>query len=235
MKKAVYIGYDPREEQAFLVCRDSLKAHLSEEVPVESLVLDKLRMDGLYSRPMKRIGGRLIDELSRRPDYPGYMSTQFAVSRFLTPHLAKTGWALFMDCDMLVRRDINDVFALADPSKAVMCVKHEYEPSNREKMDGQVQSPYFRKNWSSFMLFNCDHPANKGLTLSLINSSPGKGLHQFCWLKDEEIGELPQEWNFLVGHSRISNPSVVHFTEGVPTMKGYEQVPFSDEWRRYAH
>jgi hypothetical protein len=32
------------------------------------------------------------------------------------------------------------------------------------------------------MVFNCDHPANRALTLDLINTVPGRDLHRFCWL-----------------------------------------------------
>ncbi len=232
MKRSIYIGWEPREAEAFFVCRGSLLKHLSQPIPVSGLVLAQLQCDGLYTRPVDRHSGHLIDVLSRRPDYNGAMSTEFAISRFFVPMLAKTGWALFMDCDMLVRRDIAEVFKLCDPSKAVMCVKHDYEPSNREKMDGQIQTPYYRKNWSSFLLWNVDHPANKRLTPEMLNSAIGKSLHAFSWLDDDEIGELPQEWNFLVGHSDPSiDPAVAHFTAGIPNMRGYENSPFADEWR----
>lgn len=232
MERSIYIGYDPREAEAFSVCRGSLLRHLTEEIPVKGVVLAQLQCDGLYTRPIERHSGHLIDVLSRRPDYNGAMSTEFAISRFFVPMLAKTGWALFMDCDMLVRRDIADVFKLCDPTKAVMCVQHEYEPSNRKKMDGQVQTPYYRKNWSSFMLLNVDHPANKRLTPELLNSAVGKSLHAFSWLKDDEIGALPHEWNFLVGHTdEAIDPAVVHYTEGLPNMRGYEDSQYANEWR----
>lgn len=232
MERSIWIGFDPREAEAFSVCRGSLLRHLTEEIPVKGIVLAQLQCDGLYTRPIERHSGHLIDVLSRRPDYNGAMSTEFAISRFFVPMLAKTGWALFMDCDMLVRRDIADVFKLCDPTKAVMCVQHEYEPSNREKMDGQIQTPYYRKNWSSFAIFNCDHPSNKRLTLDLLNSAVGKSLHAFSWLKDDEIGALPHEWNFLVGHTdETIDPAVVHYTEGLPNMRGYEDSQYANEWR----
>ncbi len=232
MKRSIYIGYDPREADAYAVARGSLLKHLSEPISVHGLVLAQLQADGLYTRPVERIAGRLFDVKSRRADYSGAMSTEFALSRFFVPMVAQTGWALFMDCDMLVRRDIAKLFALADSSKAVMCVQHDYTPSRREKMRGEIQTPYDRKNWSSLMLFNCDHPANSAMTLDLLNNAVGKDLHGFCWLEDHHIGALPQTWNFLVGESaRDDDPSVVHFTNGVPSMTGYESVAFADEWR----
>jgi hypothetical protein len=82
-----------------------------------------------------------------------------------------------------------------------MVVKHDHQPTEHWKMDGQFQTRYHRKNWSSVCLFNCDHPANKALTVDLVNSAPGRDLHAFSWLADDLIGELPPEWNWLVGHS----------------------------------
>lgn len=231
MKRSIYIGYDPREADAYSVCRGSLLRHLSFLIPVRGLVLLQLQVDRLYTRRTERIAGRLVDALSRRPDYDGYMSTEFAISRFFVPLLAREGWALFMDSDMLVRDDIAKVFEMADPSKAVMCVKHEYEPTQAVKMDGQKQTAYARKNWSSFMLFNCDHPSNGKLTTELLNSKPGADLHSFCWLDDSEIGALPPRWNYLVGEkATCDNPAVIHYTNGTPNFAGYRNCAYSDEW-----
>jgi lipopolysaccharide biosynthesis glycosyltransferase len=184
----------------------------------------------LYWRPTMRRGHQLWDAISKAP-----MATEFAISRFLVPHLANTGWALFMDCDVLVRRPLDDIFALADPRYAVMCVKHVHEPVATLKMDGQVQTRYPRKNWSSVMAFNCDHPSNRALTLDLINTAPGRDLHRFCWLNDDEIGALPPEWNWLVGHSDPAlDPAIVHYTTGSPRLSGaHISLPFADEWNVY--
>lgn len=229
MSRSIWIGYEKREAEAFSVARESVRRHLNLPIPIRGLVLDDLRARGLYTRPTEQRDGRLWDMISNAP-----MSTEFAISRFLVPHLAKTGWALFMDCDMLARTNLGHVFNGLDPSKAVYCVKHDHQPVNTEKMDGQAQLRYARKNWSSFMIFNLAHEANNALTPEFVNSLPGRDLHRFCWLEDDQIGELPREWNFLVGHSDPSiDPKVVHFTEGGPWMDGFENVPFADEWRSW--
>ncbi|RWB85926.1 MAG: hypothetical protein EOQ52_20465 [Mesorhizobium sp.] len=226
-KQSIWIGFDRREAEAYAVCRHSINRHLIAPIPANGLVLDDLRRKGLYWRPTGRRDGRLWDEISQAP-----MATEFACSRFLVPLLAKSGWALFMDCDMLVRCDLQKLFALADPTKAVMVVKHDHQPRERVKMDGQAQTRYARKNWSSVILWNVDHPAHAALTLDLVNTLPGRDLHRFCWLDDAEIGELEPKWNFLVGHSDPEiNPSIVHFTDGIPTMPGYEDCAYADEWR----
>ncbi|TIV65183.1 MAG: hypothetical protein E5V86_12830 [Mesorhizobium sp.] len=226
-KLSIWIGFDPREADAYAVCRHSINRHLIAPIPVRPVTLTDLRNGGLYTRPTGHRDGRLWDEISQAP-----MATEFACSRFLVPRLAKSGWALFMDCDMLVRADLQKLFALADPSKAVMVVKHDHRPRETVKMDGQAQTRYSRKNWSSVILWNVDHPAHAALTTELVNSVPGRDLHRFCWLDDAEIGALEVKWNWLVGHSDPEvNPSIVHFTDGIPSMPGYEDCAYADEWR----
>jgi lipopolysaccharide biosynthesis glycosyltransferase len=226
MKRSIYIGYDPREVEAFAVCRHSLQRYT--DIPIQAICLDDVRDAGMYWRPMSKRDGKLWDNISAAP-----CATEFAISRFLTPMLAREGWAVFMDCDILARTDINDLFAMADPRYAVMCVQHHHAPTHETlKMDGQLQTLYARKNWSSVMMFNCDHPSNRDLTINLINTVPGRDLHRFCWLRDDEIGDLPMSWNWLVGASDPEiAPDLVHFTSGGPWFEGYEHVPYADEWR----
>lgn len=225
-KQSVWIGFDPREAAAFAVARSSIQKRLVTPIPVRGLVLSDLRARGLYTRPTSHRDGRLWDDISEAP-----MATEFACSRFLVPHLAETGWAIFMDCDMLVRTDLKSLFAQADDDKAVMVVKHHYEPPEGIKMDNQIQLRYARKNWSSVALWNVTHPANRALTLEMVNTVPGRDLHRFAWLDDKHIGELDPKWNFLVGHTDSNvDPAIVHFTEGLPTLPEYADSDFADEW-----
>lgn len=227
MKHSIFIGWDPREADAYAVAMQSLTRRLSRHIPVHGLVLDDLRDRGLYTRPTEIRDGRLWDVISEAP-----MSTQHACARFLTPYLAREGWALFMDGDVLIRGDLAPLFDMLDPRKAVYCVKHRHEPTTASKMDGQIQTVYARKNWSSVMAINCDHPANRALTLELVNGAPGRDLHRFCWLPDDLIGELAPTFNYLVGHTtNVTDPLIVHFTDGVPDMEGFENQPFAEEWR----
>jgi hypothetical protein len=238
---SVFIGFDSRQPEAFAVCRHSLHRHLNLagnplmlNTRTYCLELGALRAAGLYWRPttVRASDGQLWDDISGAP-----MSTEFAITRFLVPHLTgRAGWALFHDCDMLWRTDPRRLFALADPQYAVQVVKHEYDPPAGVKMDGQAQTRYQRKNWSSVMLFNCAHPSNARLDLDMVNSRPGRELHAFCWLKDEEIGTLGTEWNWLPGHSDpTADPDLIHWTEGGPWLDGYQNVPYASEWRAERH
>lgn len=239
MERSVWIGYDPREAHAFAACRHSINKRLTIPIPVRGLIMSDLIDYGLYTRETIRQDGLLFDVISDHP-----MATEFAISRFLVPYMVRhfnggtlykqNRWAVFMDCDVICRTNIDRLFALGDPSKAVQVVKHNFNPPEGTKMDGQVQSRYAKKNWSSVMLFNVDHPANDALTPELVNSVPGRDLHGFCWLKDDDIGELPVEWNYLVGHHSKRDckvPMLIHYTDGIPTMSGYEDCEYADEWR----
>ena len=242
LPSVIWIGFDPREAAAFAVARASVCANLPCPIPVKGVVLDELKNAGEYRRPTERRLGRMIDVLSRTEDYNGECSTEFAVSRFFVPSMTeklraslfaeKVGWSIFMDCDVMARRGLSSLFDELDDSKAMMCVKHNHDPSSAVKMDNQVQTRYSRKNWSSVMAFNGNHPANKRLTTEMVNTLPGRDLHAFCWLKDDEIGDLPVAWNWLVGHSPAwVDPAIVHFTDGIPLFSGFENVPDADEWR----
>lgn len=230
-RESIWIGFDPREAAAFAVARESCRKHLTRPVPIHGLLLDDLQKAGLYTRPIEyrpSAADRPImwDVVSDAP-----MSTQHANARFFVPMLAKTGWALFTDGDVLFRDNVCRLFEQLDTSKAVYCVWHKHKPKSGTKMDGQVQTSYGRKNWSSVIAFNCDHEANRALTLDVLNNTPGRDLHRLFWLADCDIGELDPMWNHLVGVSDSKKPaSIAHFTEGVPDMPGYGHQPYAAEW-----
>ena len=214
----VFVGYDTREDIAYQVCKHSIKSK-SKLADVRPLKQQELRDAGWYTRP--------IDKLA---------STEFTFTRFLIPELTNfQGWALFMDCDMILTTDIKELFDQADPKYAVMCVQHDYTPKEGTKMDGQKQTIYPRKNWSSVMLFNCAHPSNAALTMDLVNNPEINGayLHRSSWLKDEEIGELDHTWNYLVGvYDDIDTPNLIHYTEGGPWFENYRDCEFADLWKQ---
>ena len=214
----VFVGWDSREDIAYQVCKHSI---LSKQPDAEVIPLkqNQLREQGLYWRD--------VDKLA---------STEFTFTRFLIPELAHyQGWALFMDCDMILTTDIKELFDQADDRYAVMCVQHDYTPREGLKMDGKQQTVYPRKNWSSVMLVNCGHPSNAVLHKELVNDAEISGayLHRFSWLKDEEIGELDHTWNYLVGvYDDIDKPNLIHYTEGGPWFENYRDCEFNELWKQ---
>lgn len=220
----VYIGHDEREDAAYRVALRSL-AKVSPDARVTALRADRLAEFGLLRRPQDR-RGVIYDIPSNAP-----CATDFAISRFLVPHLAQSGWALFVDCDVVFLSDVAELFEQADPDKAVMVVKHAPLNEGGTKMDGQAQVAYPRKNWSSVMLFNCDHPANRRLSLQDVNERPGRDLHAFYWLADSEIGSLSPDWNWLVGvQGKPLFPKLAHFTLGGPWLPGWKGAEHDEIW-----
>lgn len=230
----IVAGWDAREAIGYHLCEFSAIRRTTKPLRFVPLREKALRFDGLYTRPHDIRDGKLWCPISQAP-----MATEFANSRFLTPWLVTGHWALFCDfSDMLFLADPAELFALADPKYAVMVVKREHEPDATVKMDGQAQTKYARKNWSSVILWNVKHRAHRKLTRRMVNELPGRELHRFCWLKDKEIGELPIEWNWLAGTDPVDEsatgrkPKLLHYTEGLPTMAGYENGPWADVWNQ---
>jgi hypothetical protein len=211
----VYIGYDPREVVAFHVLAHSIVRQSS--IPVSIVALKKSQLAKIYTRlqgPME--------------------STEFSLTRFLVPFLSGYGgWSVYMDCDMLCRSmDFVDITKEMErqSDKAVLVCKHDYTPNARVKFLNQVQSVYPRKNWSSFMVFNNERC--RALTPEYVNSALGLELHRFVWTEDRSIGELPLEWNWLVGEYRFkADAKIVHFTKGGPYFAEYRDCDYADEWR----
>jgi len=161
-------------------------------------------------------------------------SNKFIYSRFLTPFLNEySGWAIFADGDMVCNHDITELWNLKDPSKAVQVVKHEYKTKKTVKYLGNKNEDYPRKNWSSLVLWNCEHPANKILTPEFIQDKPGSFLHRFSWLDDSQIGELPIEWNWLaIEYPNNPAAKIIHYTLGTPCFKEYSITSQADIWQQ---
>ena len=209
----VYIGYDPRESAAFYTLAHSILRRAS--VPVSIAPLMQSQLKGIYTR-------------ERGPTE----STEFSLTRFLVPSLAGfQGWSIFMDCDMLCRADIAELARQIglQAEKAVLVCKHNYLPKTERKFLNQVQSKYARKNWSSLMIFNNERC--RTLTSEYVNSASGLALHRFEWIDDRAIGELPLEWNWLVGEYNY-NPAakIVHYTIGGPYFDDYRNCDYAEEW-----
>ena len=210
----IFIGFDPRETVAYHVLSHSIHARASAPVSIAPLMLSQL--GGLMTRERNSL-----------------QSTDFSFSRFLTPYLCSfEGWAIFMDCDMLVLEDIVKLWALRDDKYAVMCVKHDHVPKEKTKFLGAQQTKYEKKNWSSVMLFNCAKCT--ALTPDYVNSASGLDLHRFNWLGDDDlIGEIPHRWNLLVGYDQsipVDEVSNLHYTIGGPYFHDYKDIDYAAEW-----
>jgi lipopolysaccharide biosynthesis glycosyltransferase len=207
----VWIGYDPNETVAFHVLAHSIYKRATQPVLISGVKKEQV--------PIWR---------ERDPK----QSTEFSFSRFLVPYLSNyEGYSIFMDCDMLMLADINEVMQFASPKHAVSVCKHDYVPRETTKFLDAQQTKYRRKNWSAFMLFN--NAACRNLTPDYVNSATGLELHQFNWCPDAMIGELPLTWNWLVGEDNQAkeSPNNIHWTKGGPWFPAYADADFAELWR----
>ena len=123
---------------------------------------------------------------------------------------------------MVCNADIAELWALRDERYAVQVVKHDYRTRFPVKYLGNKNEDYPRKNWSSVMLWNCGHEANRLLTPEYVEQSNGSRLHRFLHLDDELIGGLPTTWNWLVEEFPFKNDcKLFHYTVGTPCFRDY--------------
>ena len=210
----VFIGYDSKLPVLYNVLQHSIQVRASKPVSINPIMLSQLK--GIYDR-----------------EHHPLASTEFSFSRFLVPYLSDyEGWSLFIDNDMLMLDDIAKLWELRNDSYAIMCTKHDQKPGEETKFLGTVQTKYEKKNWSSCMLFN--NAKCTALTPAYVNYATGLDLHQFKWLENDElIGDIPLDWNYLVGcETPVNKVSMVHYTLGGPYFNEYSHCEYSDEWRR---
>lgn len=220
----IFVGWDGRESIAYHVFAHSILRRASIPVAITPLVQSPLRARDLFWRG------------------PGEnVATEFSFTRFLVPYLAGyRGIAVFADCDMLMRADVAELLEMAEEQRllhgdgpAVLACQHDYVPKSAIKMDGQVQTAYPCKNWSSFMVM--DTAKCTALTPRYVSSAQGSDLHRFKWLGQtpayQHLGALPLEWNHLVGeYDGSADAKNLHFTLGGPWFPGYEHCDHSEEW-----
>lgn len=215
----IFAGFDQREEAGYHAFTSSVLEHASAPFTVTPLHLQLFRS---FYAPGVRDG-----------------SNAFVYTRFLIPFLqGYTGSAIFCDgSDMLMKADIAELWALRDPYKPVQVVKHDYRTKwPRKYLGTKMEAPnedYPRKQWSSVMILNCMHMSWRKLTPESVQKMTGQELHRFSWLQEDEIGELPKEWNWLVQEDG-PNPDakLLHFSSGVPLMPAHANSPHAADYMR---
>jgi hypothetical protein len=136
--------------------------------------------------------------------------TDFTFSRYLPPFLCNyRGISVFMDSDMLVLGDVHELGKLVDGNHEVYVAKHQQ-----------------RFEWPSLMVF--DNALCQKLTPEYIDDENTKPS-TFEWA--ENVGDIPQEWNFCVGYEEKAPAKLVHFTQGVPHFAEVRGCDYAEEWQ----
>jgi lipopolysaccharide biosynthesis glycosyltransferase len=207
----IIVGFDQREAIAFHVFCQSVLEKVSR--PVRFLPL---------------VRGSLLEYQEKHSDG----SNSFTYSRFLCPYLmGYKGHAIYADGDMVCNGDIAELWDLRDASKAVQIIKHDYSTKANKKYFGNKNENYPRKNWSSVVIWNCEHAKNRQLNPEFIDSKTGAFLHRFQWLDDGEIGALPIEWNWLATeYDANPDAKLIHYTLGTPCFREYQKSEMAEAW-----
>lgn len=199
----IFIGADPREMSAYHVCCQSILDHTDANVSFHPV------------RGLARDG-----------------SNSFTYERFLVPYRCGfQGIAIFVDGDMLVRADIAELAAMARLDRGACVVKHDYKTKYPVKYLGYKNEDYPKKNHSSVVVWNCAYYPNRVLTPEFVAKHDGAYLHRFSWLTEEQIGELPVQWNRLVLEQELqADDKLRHFTIGIPAFAEYRDCEGAEEW-----
>lgn len=184
----VFIGVDEKQPVALTVCAASVWRNAKQRVSIEPIRMDW--MPGFTRRGL----------------------TQFTYARYGVPWMCDyRGTAIFMDGDILVHGDVNELAALADPLAAVSVATH-----------------LARFEWPSVMVFNnalCDQ-----LTPKYINN-PSTNPASLEWAG--RIGNLPPKWNHAVLYDEhVEDASLIHFTCGLPGWPETRKSPHAEKWMR---
>ena len=164
----------------------------------------------------------------------------FTTSRFSVPALmGYKGRAVFADAaDMVMLCDAKELQdELNKIEGAVGVVKHNYITKNPIKYIGtDLESPntnYPRKNWASFMLINCEHPAWQKITPEYLQIADRMyDLLQLSFIDDSDIQEIDNSWNRIVDEDQpLDGAKIVHWTAGIPGFKHYQYAVGADIWQ----
>ena len=208
----VVVGFDQREAVAYHVFTQSVIEKSS--IPIRFLPLN-------------------INSLTNYKETHKDGSNEFIYSRFLVPYLLNfKGWAVYADGDMVFLEDIKKLWNLRDNKYAIQVVKHDYKTKIKNKYWGNKNENYPRKNWSSLILWNCEHKSHKILTPDFIQKQTGAFLHRFNWIKDSEIGDINKEWNWLaMEYEEKQDINLIHYTIGTPCFEEYQNSSLASYWK----
>ena len=209
----VVVGFDQREAVAYHAFTQSVIEKSS--IPIRFLPLN-------------------INSLTNYKETHKDGSNEFIYSRFLVPYLMNfKGWAIYADGDMVCLEDIKKLWNLRDNKYAIQVVKHDYKTKIKNKYWGNKNENYPRKNWSSLILWNCEHKSHKILTPDFIQKQTGAFLHRFNWIKDGEIGDINKEWNWLaMEYEEKQDINLIHYTIGTPCFEEYQNSSLSSHWKK---
>lgn len=189
----VYVGADRSQQLAISVLEYSIKRHTTADVQVIPMV------DLPVPTPKDPRNGQ---------------RTGFSYSRFCIPKLAGyRGKAIYMDADMMVFRDIRELWDIPfDGAKIVIQKEVKFE----EETTAKVGAPKKRKKQCAVMLLDCGR-LDWEIENIVADMDAGRYdyeqlMYEMCILPEEEVKYgVPFEWNSLEHWD--SETRLLHYTD----------------------
>jgi hypothetical protein len=189
----IFVGADRSQQLAVSVLEYSINRHTSAKVQVVPM------MDLPITQPRDPRNGQ---------------RTGFSFSRFCIPKLAGyKGKAIYMDADMLVFRDIRELWSIPfDGAKVVI----QQEVKFQEETTAKAGAPKKRKKQCAVMLLDCDR---LDWHVEDIIGGMDRGeydyeelMYDLCILREQDIKYgVPFEWNSLEHWD--SDTRLIHYTD----------------------
>jgi lipopolysaccharide biosynthesis glycosyltransferase len=189
----VFVGVDRSQLLAVKVLEHSIKRHTTARVEVTPM------LDLPVPVPKDPRNGQ---------------RTGFSFSRFCIPKLAGyRGKAIYMDADMLVFRDIRDLWEIPfDGAKIIVQEEVKFQEITTKK----AGAPKKRKKQCAVMLIDCDRV---DWEVEKIVGGMDAGLYDYeqlmydlCILQESEVKYgVPFEWNSLEHYDQ--NTRLIHYTD----------------------
>jgi hypothetical protein len=191
----IFVGADRSQALAVRVLEHSIKKHTEHPVQVTAM----------------------LDLPIRAPKDPRQgQRTGFSFSRFCIPKMCGyLGRAIYMDADMLVLKDIANLWAHPISPKAKIVIQADLTEGH-QKSSRKVGGPIQRVRQTAVMLLDCqklDWEIEAIIDLLDQNKMTYEQLmYEMALLKEEEIQEtLPFEWNSL--EHCDPNTCNIHYTD----------------------
>lgn len=186
-KARIFVGADRSQLLAVKVLEHSIRRHTDLEVAVRSMH-DLDLPDPVDIRQGKRTG--------------------FSFTRFAIPQLADyVGRALYLDADMLVFRDLRELYELPFDGAKVLI---------QEELPSETVTDQKRIKQCSVMLLDCDRLDWKAE--EIIAGLDGKYTYEdlmfhLCILEPDEVGyKVPFAWNSLEAYEP-GTTGLIHYTD----------------------
>lgn len=189
----VFVGADRSQQLAVSVLEYSIKRHTTAEVQVTPMV------DLPVPKPKDPRNGQ---------------RTGFSFSRFCIPKLAGyRGKAIYMDADMLVFRDIRELWDIPFDGARIAIQK---EVKFEEETTGKIGAPKKRKKQCAVMLLDCGR-LDWDIGKIVADMDAGRYdyeqlMYDMCILPEEDVKYgVPFEWNSLEHYD--ADTCLVHYTD----------------------